>query len=85
MTVLGEFQPTLFIQSMKNFQSPLLLGTFYPLSAYLIFEKFHPPLLLGSPLLLILEDFPPYPLIMASPFIRDLRVFAILQNYDLFK
>ena len=34
----------------------------------------HPPLLLGSPLLLILVDFPPYPLIMASPFIRDLRV-----------
>jgi|OM-RGC.v1.035758981 hypothetical protein len=40
-------------------------------------EMFHPPLLLGSPCLLFLEDFPTYPLIMASPFIRDLRVMGI--------
>ena len=41
---------------------------------YLRKQIFPPPLLLGSPCLSIWEDFPSSPLIMASPFIRDLRV-----------
>ena len=43
-------------------------------SLLLRLQIFHPALLLGSPRLSIWEDFPSSPLIMASPFIRDLRV-----------